>query len=409
MLERYSQGAPPQETALLDTARRLGKLRQGRIAVHIHLSNLNASYRREHYLRIATDLFTSCVSHFEGQIFVLENKDIIFIGKNVSLRLLDDAVNRLRVLFSEDPIAQFYPPEENGRRRFCTWYELEKDYDAFLKTAEKLLRDAEKARKNPQSKAEKAYQLEAISPASLSKLNQSLSMADVSNFIQRQTVCMIYDDFQPELLFDEFFVSIDKLQEEIAPGIDILSDRWLFQYLTHTLDKRVMAAFVLDGINKERPFSLNLNIATILSPEFARFESAITPHLRGRLVIEMNKIDVFSDMGAFLFARDYLHERGFRICLDGLTHHTLPYYDRTRLGFDLIKIVWTPGSIDEMRREFLPSLRSVVMEAGQERTILCRCENKQAIEIGKSLGIVMFQGRYVERLLKQPPFSLGKR
>jgi len=400
MLDLLRSRPPSQEIMLLDYVKRLGKLRKGRIGVHIHFSHLAAMFRREPYIRIASEIFTTCVSAFEGQLHRLDNHDLIFIAKDASIDALDNAVNRLRVLFSEDPLAQFHS-DTNGPSLFCTWYNLETDYDALLGTAEKILADAEAARAKPEVDpgAESSLLLSPIRPEILARLDQALEKTDVSSIARRQTVCLIMEDMAVQPLFEEIFVSIEDLQGVATPGVDLMANRWLFQYLTHTLDKRIMSMLIRDGVITARPFSLNLNVATILSPEFARFEAIITPQLRGRLVVEMNKLDVFSDMGAFLFARDYLHDRGFRICLDGLTHHTLAYYDRTRLGFDLIKIYWTPDSIDDMRPEMMNLVRERVMEAGQARTILCRCETARAIEIGQSLGVVMFQGRHVDGLL----------
>lgn len=400
MLEPYRTRAPSLEISLLDYVERLKKNRANRIGVHIHLSELSSPNKREHYIRIATEIFTTLISAYEGQFYKLDNNDLIFIAKNTPYEILDNAVNRVRVLFSEDPLAQF-SSNSDSTRCFCTWYNLETEYDALLGLARALLRKAEEARVRAEldPKVNIARLSTPIRADLLAKLEESLEKADISNIVRRQTVCTLIDDQPPDPLFQEIFVSIEDLQGATTPGVDLLADRWLFQYLTSTLDRRVMAMLVRDGINSAKPFSLNLNVATVLSPNFTRFEAIITPQLRGRLVIEMNKIDVFSDMGGFLFARDYLHDRGFRICLDGLTHHTLPYYDRARLGFDLIKIYWTPESIDEMRSEMVPSVRNSVMESGQARTILCRCDSPRAIEIGQSLGIVMFQGRYIDGLL----------
>jgi len=58
-----------------------------------------------------------------------------------------------------------------------------------------------------------------------------------------------------------------------------------------------------------------------------------------------------------------------------------------------------PESIGEMQADMIPAMRASVIEAGQARTILCRCENKRAVEMVQQLGIVMFQGRYLDRLL----------
>ena len=189
----------------------------------------------------------------------------------------------------------------------------------------------------------------------------------------------------PQPIFEELYVSILDLQAAITPGVNWLADPWLFQYLTHTLDKRMMAMLTKNGPPRDRPFSINLNVSSVLSPEFRRFDEIVLPQVRGRPMIEFSKLDVFADMGAFVFARDFLHERGYRVCLDGLTHLTLPYCNRARLGFDLIKIFWRPEGIEDMQAEMLPAVRDIVMEAGQARVILCRCENARALEIGSSL------------------------
>src|SRR3546814_14315784 len=77
-------------------------------------------------------------------------------------------------------------------------------------------------------------------------------------------------------------------------------------------------------------FSINLNVGTILSPPFLNFDSSLKAIARGTVVIELQKIDIFGDMGAYMFARDFLRERGYRICLAGMTHPTL---DRKSAGW----------------------------------------------------------------------------
>lgn len=387
-----------QEIALLDHLGRLDKLRHGRTAIHIHISNLAAAYRRDNYIRIAANAFVQSVHSFEGRLFTLANKDLVFVARDVPFEALNSAVDKLRSLFAEDPIAQF--SQKPSAPDFCTWYNLETDYEALRGMAQEMLRQAEQIRDHNElhSSVDPATLLKPIRPELVARLEDALGKTDISNIVRRQTACTLLDGQPPQPLFEEIFVSIEDLQGIATPGIDLLADVWLFRYLTQTLDRRVMAMLIRDGVTSTRPFSINLNVATVLSPEFGRFETTFANQLRGRLVVEMNKIDVFSDMGAFLFARDYLHELGFRICLDGLTHHTMAYYDRERLGFDLVKLYWTPDSIDNMRPEMMPIIRANVMETGQARTILCRCDSPRAIEIGQDLGIVMFQGRHVDHI-----------
>lgn len=391
---------PPisQENLLLDLVQRLGRLRTGRMAAHIHLSELSKAYARERFLQIAADSFTSQISGFEGHLFILSNGDLFFIAKDVTATTLEATVSHIRLLFSLDPLLD--QRTDHGESGFCTFYDVEKDYDKLLDLAERLVQTAEAARtKRPLSLISASPPNAPISPEILSRLEQSLENVDVTNITRRQTVCTLLDKKAPQPLFEEIFISIEDLQNVVTPGVSIGANPWLFRYLTQILDRRIMLMLIRDGIASTRPFSLNLNVDTILSPEFSRFETAITPQLKGRLVIEMNKLDIFSDMGTFIFARDYLHDHGFRLCLDGLTHHTLPFYNRSRLGFDLIKLFWAPNALETIQPAMVPEVRQLIMETGQAHTILCRCDDERAVQMGQELGIVMFQGRYVDRAM----------
>src|SRR3546814_3399922 len=89
-------------------------------------------------------------------------------------------------------------------------------------------------------------------------------------------------------------------------------------------------------------FSLNINISSVLSQRFLEFDARLDKTRRNTIVIELQKVDVFADLARYLFTRDFLLDRGYRICLDGLTALSLPFIDRQKLGFDLIKLHWTP-------------------------------------------------------------------
>lgn len=387
----------------MDLVQRLDRLREGRIALHIHFSKLSKAYNRERYVRIAAEAFSSYVSGFEGHIFQLTNGDLVFIAKDVTMTLLEASVDRIRTLFTQDPLLETYTIK--GVSKFCSWYDLTKDYDELVNVTRDLFREASSV--IPPSANAPVPQI--VGPDTLSRLEQCLENVDVTNIARRQTVCTLIDDVNPQPLFEEIYVSITDLQNIVAPDTDLGANTWLFRYLTRTLDQRIMLMLMRDGVTSTRPFSLNLNIETVLTPEFAKFETIITPQLRGRLVIELNSLDVFSDMGAYLFARDYLHDHGFRLCLDGLSHHTLPYFSRTQLGFDLIKLNWTPNALDDLLPSMKPAVRNLIMETGQAHTILCRCDDERAINLGHELGIVMFQGRQVDRLLNAARIPVSSR
>jgi hypothetical protein len=265
-----------------------------------------------------------------------------------------------------------------------------------------LYKGAEQQRKEKEianAKNKSAPQVRPFHPSDLSKLITLLERADLTNIIRRQIVCAFSQSGIPMPLLRETYVSISDLQKICTPDIELLSDRWLFHYLTRTLDKRVLNLMANNGIPADIPFSLNLNVHTLLSPEFRRFDELVPSSLRGKMVVEIHNIDVFSDIGAFVFARDFLRERGYLLCLDGLTHYTLPFFDRNKLGFDLFKIYWGAEGLKSAQATYLAEIKKVMEEFGTERTILCRCDNEDALTIGRDLGFTQFQGRMIDRLL----------
>ncbi len=148
-------------------------------------------------------------------------------------------------------------------------------------------------------------------------------------------------------MFSELFISIQDLRETILPGVNLVANRWLFQHLTETLDRRVLSMLMkTDAVSISGDISFNVNVKTLLSNQFQVFDDNLSAARRGAIVIELQKEDIFSDLSSFLFAREFVQAKGYRLCLDGLTMETLSVIDRERLGTDMTKIVWHPNLVD---------------------------------------------------------------
>lgn len=387
-----------QEAALVDYVEKLHNQPMDRLAVHIHLSRLQPYNRRDHHVRVAALVFESLVRQYEGRIFSLRNSDLIFIVRGVSPYQLDEAVTRLRYLFAEDPLTISQDPASDSG--FCTWFRLDRDYANFLSRAKQIQLTSIPGPADDNNMAAPAPRM-PITAADLAALEATIRNVDLEPLIRSQPVCAFIPGQQPKVLFREIYVSIQDLGTQIAPGRDLGASKWLFQHLTQTLDRRMLAHLGRDSENQDSGYSINLNVATILSPEFQKFDQSISARLRGRLVIELQKIDVFADMGAFRFARDYLHERGYRVCLDGLTHLTIPYIDREKMGFDLVKMFWSPEVALSARPGLLKDVRDTLAAWGTARMILARCDSEQAMDVGRSFGVTLFQGRYVDKVAQQ--------
>ena len=397
------QRFPSQESLLLDYIHRLESHREGRRAVHVHLSLLKPQNRREHHVRMAASTFEPLVKMLSGQLFILQNSDLFFIYKGDFQSDVETSILKIRFLFSDDPLLD---EKAGGAARFNTYYDVERDFQDMLNLVRTLVHeemaedeDPEETTDSKRSLLVKQDQGKPLSPRALGRVEQALQTADLSNMVRRQFICALIGEASPQPLFSELFISIKDLRETLTPDIDLGASHWLFQHLTETLDRRVLAMLSKStdrSITGE--VSINLNLSTLLSAEFMKFDDAVIAALRGSIVVELQIVDIFADLNAYLFARDFVKERGYRICVDGLTQRTLPFINRDRLGVDMVKLIWNQALKDDEEPE---GLRDQVKAVGDSRVILCRCDDATAIEFGQSVGISMFQGRHIENLIAE--------
>ena len=398
-LRASTQPQMNQEAVLLDFVQRLRKFKEGRRAVHVRLSELRPYNRRMQHLRVAISTFDRLVADFEGITFRMFNDDLVVICNGASVAEIDHAILHLRFLFCDDPMLK---SEERGYLPFCEWFELAQNYEGILRLAQTMV--DERARHDAQVSAapvavRKSPPTTPLDPASLAVLESAIAQADLTTMILRQPICAVSIDRTPEPVFQEIYTSIESLRLMLMPAVDLHANIWLFQDLTRHLD-RCMIAYLAhnDEDVLRRAFSLNLNVSTLLSPEFLEFDKTHNTGKRS-IVIELQLTDIFSDLNSYYFARDFLRERGYRFCLDGVTHMSLPLVDRDRLGFDLMKVFWTADFADHLNGLGGDELRQAAHRAGPERLILARCDSELALDVGESLGVSLYQGHLLDDML----------
>jgi EAL domain-containing protein (putative c-di-GMP-specific phosphodiesterase class I) len=396
---------PSQENLLLDYVHRLEKHREGRKVVHIHLSNLKSFNRRDQHVRAAAITFEPLVKELQGQLFTLKNADLFFVYKSELQHQVETMVQKVKFLFSDDPLVE----EESDSNPFASWFDAENQFNDIIQLVQGLA-DVEKTKAKPSMRARmdtraalkvKQEMGEPLTPDVLGRVEDALSRADLSNLVRRQFICTLDEQMVPEPEFSELFISITDLRETLIPGVNLLANRWLFQHLTVTLDRRMLAMLTkTDSLTISGNISFNINVATILSDDFQNFDNNITAARRGNMILELQKEDMFTDLGAFLFAREFVQAKGYRVCLDGMTYEAMEMLDRERLGTDLVKLIWNPEMIDG-GEEIHQKVRGLVEHTGPENVVLCRVDNREAVDFGQTVGINLFQGRHIENLIAE--------
>lgn len=397
---------PSQEYLLLDYLDRLSRHREDRRAVHVFLSRLKPQNRREHHIRIAANTLEDFARAFEGQMFLLGNGDIVLITKGADLGQLDDAVMRMRHLFGDDPLS-IVSADEPGHGRFATVYSLETQFERLHDEIEALHEQERGRAKRLAQMAQQSgeHDREArrgLTPEQLGQLEVVLRQADLSNVLRRQAICALASDGKaPKPVFNEIFVSIVELASQVLPSVNLAANRWLFQHLTQTLDRRVLRMLAkADDSTLHTSFSINVNVQTLLSPEFLEFDASLRMGSRGTLVVELQIVDIFSDFANYVFARDFVKEKGYRVCLDGVHHDMLPFIDRQKMGLDLIKLMSGPVFEADGPPPKQAEIAREIERLGKARVILARCDNQEMIETGLKMGISMFQGRHLDQVLQ---------
>lgn len=397
-------GDTSEETLLVERLRKVSENPNGCFAVHLHLSRLRASNKQPHFLDIAKRSFDPLVMNAESTLFSLSNCDIVVICRNVPVDDLDNPINKVRGLFREDPVAAI---DDSGfeEDRFTTWYDLASKDDRanFVTVANQLLADAV-ARKKKAAAAAGAESTAAkgtpLTPTNLADINRKILAVRIADLIREQAAVLVRAGGKGQILFRENFVAMAELKERVAPGVNLFASTWLFQFLTETLDKRVLAVMAQRNFATMRdPLSLNLNVGTVLSRDFQPFHQIVGNHA-AKVVVEMQVVDIFADMNTFAFARDSLQQRGYRVLVDGLNPLSLQFFDPSFLKADFVKIAWGPEFAGETPDSRLQELREVVAHTGKDAVIISRVDSEQAIKWGLSLGITRFQGRFIDRLVQ---------
>lgn len=383
------------ENKLLENLQYLEKNPVGQCGVHIHLSQLQRTNKRADYIRIAERVFDPIKIAHNSELFVLENFDIILTAPSTRIGDIDKILASVKSLFKADPLVE--RRDATGEESFVTWYDLEEDFEYFK---EAVVSCALSSKRQNLEFGASGLEDDKLTPKNLDQLARVFRKLDARPLMRNQSAVQIGANGQGQLLFREFYVSIADLRKKVAPEIDLLADRWLFQYLTTILDQRVLHMLrnqSMDDLPKN--ISLNLNIQTISTKDFQLFDQFVGDQAH-RIILEFQPVDIFSNIFAFVEVRDQLQSRGYKVLVDALQPLVLDFFDPSMLEADFYKIAWGDRLGGSATPEGQNEMRELIHSIGSTNVIITHVDSEEAVRFGLLLGVQKFQGFFVDRLVE---------
>ncbi len=372
-LEPESQEADPSRTeiarlvTLVRDCQRAGIARQ---ACMIRLSAQCHDHKLPLQVRLAREAVEPLTKADRAQLFDLPGRDMVLIWRGPADTALASARTAIEHLFDDDRDA-------SASSGLWTEFHLPEDTDRLLSAIAETLAP-KKATPVPPAETN------ALNTHVLAAMETALVRADVAPFARRRDICRRLPDGTFQRCWEKRFLSVEEITQSLAPGHAARFDPWLFQRLTRTLDRRMLVLLSSAGEMRDAgPFAINLNVASILAPEFLRLDESLPGHLRGHVVLDLAPADILSDPAAFVFARDFARSRGYRLMLRNVTADLLAVFQLGRIGLDLMELRWsdTLGRID--RDMVLTDARNIV---------LSHADTPDAIAWGLAHDIPLYQG-----------------
>jgi EAL domain-containing protein (putative c-di-GMP-specific phosphodiesterase class I) len=392
------------EAKLLEVTSGLKASPDGYYALHYHFSKLQEEFRSDYQIKIAVNVLGDLFKGLDAILFILKDCDIVVLYNGSNRGLLEKSIFQLRYLFMDDYLA--YTQEGFENEDFCSVYDLEFQWrDFFVACKQKLGKNIEEMER-PRIKETKDIiaspkgnrsKLQIFSHSNLDNIASEIENIDIGTCLRSQAVCAVLKTDEPKILFKEIYTNISELQHLLSSNIDLMSNKTLFKYLTKTLDKKVLNSLKERQNSNKSSISINLNIKTLFTEEFADFDAKIPIAQKSSIIIEISVADIFEDIQQFMIAQREIQNLGYRICLDGLDDLSFMHINRQNMGFDLAKLRWNPKMGTTSTKD--KSLIEAIKICGKNRIILCHCGSKEAIEYGKKVGISLFQGRYIDAII----------
>lgn len=339
-----------------------------------------------------SDSLHTLANRYKGEIFTVSDADrgiLIEVTEANQIGMLSDLkVSLLRLI-------QQYFPENFGmvdQTRLIRSIDLRIKLSNAIKFLERAVSQAgapRQARGPMRRLSEEDIQMVTRVNAKLGSLKFSKA------FIRHQRLALIEPGKPPVDTMHEYFVGMDMLKKHVFQDVELRGSGNLFNQLTVILDRLILDAY--GDVNPERAkCSINLNVESVFTRSFETFLGDGDEQVFSNIVFEFRQADILQHYDEFMVAANLINQKAGAIAVDSIFPETLGVVDLTLLNASLAKIFWRSGA-----EKHLVENKDKIAEfqAAGTRFALARLDDEHGVELGHQLGITMFQGFHIDKLL----------
>ena len=376
----------------------------------LRLSSLSIDSQHINYVQIIMNRIKDFLHGHSPVIYGSAQGDLVIICNHIRDKsIINSLQENVRKFFAEDVL------NVCSHQSLIEEFTIPTQEEEFFCSLNKIVnQEMDSIKPNILSKIlKKDKRHRALNAPILSDLEEIITIVDIGDYTSTQWMCGLNKNAGStlknndlDLFFREIYISTHKLQNCLAPSVDFLSNPWLFQHLTCLFDSKMfyylMSTHSAQDLNNA---ALNLNISSILTDEFRTFCNHFFDKNELSFMVELQKVDVFNDMGAFHLARDLTSKYKINLCIDNITYLTFEYIDWERLTVDYIKLCWDQSLLNlDKKSSTITKIKDFIASEQAPQLILSHCDSLDAINWGRAIGIKIFQGWHVDKLM-MPGFT----
>lgn len=246
-------------------------------------------------------------------------------------------------------------------------------------------------------------QLRPLTPADIKNVMKAYekfgSEKFIKAFVRTQDVMLNIAGKPPETVLREYFISMDLLRKPLFIDVEMRGSGRLFNEFTLVLDQILLQAFNQMHTTDQR-CSINLNVESVFTEAFEAFIEATPPKVLEQVVFEFRQSNIVENFDEFQVARGLIKSKGAHIAVDQIFPQTVGLVDLDYIGASIAKIHWRNGA-EEILKERERAIKYLI--DCNVLPVLIRVDNERALEIGAQMGINMFQGFHIDKLLGKKP------